>query len=451
MREATGDGETRRHVANIAAAPASVELVVVGGPSAGQQASLDQANAKVLVGTSALCELRLADPTVSRRHASIELTDVGPLVTDLGSTNGTFLGDARIVAAYLVPGAVLRVGSALIEARAGGADANKPRHATSLGRMASSSPRMINVLTLCRKFAPTNVPIVIEGETGTGKELLAESIHEASGRAAGPFVVLDCRTTPRELVEAYLFGEVRPDGAVRPGIFESASGGTLLVDEPGDLAVEVQGKLLRALDKGIVQRLGATEAVKVDVRVVVATANDLDKLVDEGKLRDDLYHRLAGARIELPPVRRRREDIPLLAAEFWTELGGKGLLPDEFLERFDGYDWPGNVREIERSIARFLALGDSVSLLVSRSHRHAARPELPGAAVAEDAGDTGGELAQVLAANLGYSEARERVLELFERAYLERALAESGGNVAAAAAKSGIARRHFQRLRARQK
>jgi DNA-binding NtrC family response regulator len=311
---------------------------------------------------------------------------------------------------------------------------------------------MINVLTLCQKLAPSAVPVVLEGETGTGKELLAESIHEASGRAAHPFVVLDCRTTPGELAEAYLFGDSREqlaDGTVRPGIFESAGEGTLLVDEPGDLSLDLQAKLLRALDKGVVQRLGDPRPIRVNARILVATCHDLDRLVEEGRLREDLYHRLAGARIELPPLRRRREDIGPLAGELWAELGGKGLLPDEFLERFEGYDWPGNVRELERALARFLVLGDGVSLLVTRTHRHVARPDDP----PDDAagGDRGDALARVLAMNLGYSEARERVLDEFERAYLEKALADSGGNVAAAAAKSGIARRHFQRLRARQR
>jgi DNA-binding NtrC family response regulator len=192
----------------------------------------------------------------------------------------------------------------------------------------------------------------------------------------------------------------------------------------------------------------------VNARVIVATSRNLDKLVEDGRFREDLYFRLAGARIELPALRRRREDIPLLAGEFWTELGGKGLLPDEFLERYESYDWPGNVRELERAVERFLALGDKVSLLVTRTHRHVARPDLPGDAQGESA--SGGALAsglleRVLGANLGYSEARQRVLEEFERAYLEKALADNGGNVAQAAARSGIARRHFQRIRARQR
>jgi DNA-binding NtrC family response regulator len=307
---------------------------------------------------------------------------------------------------------------------------------------------MMNVLSLCEKLAKADVSVVLEGETGTGKERLAECIHEASARAEEPFVVLDCRTTPRGMVEAHLFGEARDGAAARPGIFDLANRGTLLLDEPGDLDLDVQAKLLRALDKGEIFRVGNTQPVKVDARIIVATSHDLDKLVEEGRFREDLYYRLAGARIELPPLRRRREDIPLLAGELWTELGGKGLLPDEFLERFEAYDWPGNVRELERAIERFLALGDKVSLLVTHTHRHVARPDLP---EQRPGTEGGGLLERVLSANLAYSEARQRVLEEFERAYLEKALADSGGNVAAAAASSGIARRHFQRIRARQR
>jgi two-component system response regulator HydG len=453
-REAPGDGETRRQATSVVVAPTSFEVVVVEGRDVGARAPLDAASGKLLVGTGPVCELRLTDPTVWRRHASIELTEIGILVSDLGSTNGSFLGDGRVVVAYLTPGVRLRLGSTTIEARAvEAAQPTKMRRAGSLGRMASTSPRMMNVLSLCEKLATTDVPIVLEGETGTGKELLAECIHEASARAQEPFIVLDCRTTPRGLVEAHLFGEVRPDGTVRTGIFELANGGTLLVDEPGDLDLDTQAKLLRALDKGMIVRLGDTAPVAVNARVIVATSHDLDKLVEEKKFREDLYYRLAGARIELPPLRRRREDIPLLAGELWTEVGGKGLLPDEFLERFEAYDWPGNVRELERAIERFLALGDKVSLLVTRTHRHVARPDLPERSPepAEKSTAEDGLLGRVLGANLAYSEARQRVLEEFERAYLEKALADNGGNVAAAAASSGIARRHFQRIRARQR
>ena len=446
-RDSPGDSETRRQPTTVAASPTNFEVLVVEGRDASTaRAVLDGATGKVLVGTGPLCDLRLTDPTVSRRHASIELTELGVMVSDLGSTNGTFLGEARIIVAYLPPNVRLRVGSSVLELRTSEALPAKTRRVASLGRIASSHPRMINVLMLCEKLAKTEVPLVLEGETGTGKELMAESIHAASARAEQPFVVLDCRTTPRELVEAHLFGEVLPDGAVRTGIFEQANGGTLLLDEPGDLSLEVQGKLLRALDRGTIVRIGDPRPVQVDARLVVATSQNLDKLVEAGRFREDLYYRLAGARIEIPPLRRRREDIAPLAGELWSELGGKGLLPDELLERFEGYDWPGNVRELERAVERFLALGDTVSILVTHAHRHVARPDLPALA-----GEANGLLERIVGGKLGYSEARQRVLEEFERAYVEKALAEHNGNVAAASAASGIARRHFQRIRARQR
>ncbi len=441
------DAETRRHPTTHASpSELGVTLHVLQGPDAGREAALDASRSALLVGKGPACELRLTDPGVSRRHASLELTEHGVLLRDLDSTNGTFVGPARVLSAYVGPGVRLQVGSTILEVRpaAPQGTASRAPRAASLGRMASSSPRMINVLTLAARLARSDVPVVLEGETGTGKERLAECMHEASARAPGPFVVLDCRTTPAELIDPYLFGGVDA-GTRRAGIFELASGGTLLLDEPGDLPAGIQAKLLRALD-GTLVRVGDTTPVAVDVRVVTTTSRDLDRLVEEGRFREDLYHRLAGARLELPPLRRRREDIPLLGAEMWTELGGKGLLPDEVLQRFEGYDWPGNVRELERAIERFLLLGDTVSLVVSRTHRHVrhvAQPELRGAG--EDA------LSRILAARLGYSEARQRMLEEFERAYLERALADAGGNVSAAAASSGIARRHFQRVRARQR
>jgi DNA-binding NtrC family response regulator len=374
----------------------------------------------------------------------MELAEHGVLLTDLGSTNGSFINETRVMAAFLAPGDRIRLGSTVLQATAREGEARAARSIGSFGRMASTSPRMLNAFALCGELAPTDVPIVLEGETGTGKELLAECIHDRSSRAERPFVVLDCRSLLRGQVELALFGELRADGAARPGIFELADGGTLFIDEPGDMDPEVQAKLLRALDKGDIVRVGDSAPIHVDARLIVATSRDLDKLVEEGKFREDLYYRLAGARVEVPPLRRRREDIPLLAAELWSELGGRGLLPAEFMDRFESYDWPGNVRELQRAVERLLALGDKVSLVASRSQRHAPLPEMSGRP-GEDV------MQRILRSNLGYSEARLCMLEAFERAYLEKALEENGGNVAAAAASSGIARRHFQRIRARQR
>jgi DNA-binding NtrC family response regulator len=445
-RDSPGDLETQRQGGAPPPLADGFDVVVLEGPDAGTRVAIDgAATAKVLVGSGPFCSPRLTDRAVSRRHASLEVTDAGLLVTDLGSTNGTFINEGRVLTALLGPRDRLRVGSTVLQATPRSPVPVAHAGARSFGRVSSSSPRMLNVLALCERLAPTDVPLVLEGETGTGKELLAECIHEASPRAAKAFVVLDCRTTPRDLVEAHLFGEAQRDGAVRPGIFDLANGGTLLLDEPADLAPEIQTKLLRALDKGVIARVGDPTPVKIDVRLLAATTQDLEKLIEEGRFREDLYFRLAGARIELPPLRRRREDVPLLASQIWADLGGRNFVPTELLERFEGYDWPGNVRELERAIERFLALGDKASFAVQRTHRGA-----PGKVDAAAASSSDDALAKILAAKLGYSEARRRMLEEFERAYLEKALADNKGNVAAAAASSGIARRHFQRLKARQ-
>jgi DNA-binding NtrC family response regulator len=441
VREPTPDLETQRQSALVPMPVTAFEIVITRGADAGGSSRIDSAAGKILLGSAHVCDLRLSDPTVSRRHASLELSERGLLVTDLGSTNGTYINEARVMAGYVGERDRLRLGSTVLQANARTGEAEPARGMRSFGRLASTSPRMVGVFALCERLAGTDVSIVLEGETGTGKERLAECIHEASPRAARPFVVLDCPTTPRGLIESHLFGEVR---TVQPGIFELANGGTLLIDEPADLELEMQAKLLRALDKGVIVRAGDATPLHVDVRIIVATARNLDKLVEEGKFREDLYYRLAGARVELPPLRRRREDIPLLAAELWNEVGGTGLVPDEFFESFAAYDWPGNVRELERAIERFVVLGDQAALAVGRTHRRSG---------SESADDPAGDdlLKRVLGANLAYPEARRRLLQEFETAYIEKALADYGGNVGAAAAASGIARRYFQRIRARRR
>ncbi len=383
---------------------------------------------------------------VSRRHCAIEWTDAGLLATDLDSTNGTFVNNAAVKSAYIRDKDIVRIGETALQAVLRPTEIGTRELVRSFGRLASSSPRMLRVLALCEELAKSDVSIIIEGETGTGKELLAECLHEASDRADGPFMVLDCRTIPQDLVEVTLFGEARrDDGAFRPGIFDLAAGGTLLIDEPGALDANVQTKLLRVLDKKCIVHVGDVAPTPIDTRIIVATTQNLDKMVEGGQFREDLYYRLAGARLEVPPLRRRREDIPALASTLWSELGGKGTLPNEMLERFGDYDWPGNVRELGRAIERFLALGDKVSLHFNRAPQHRPQNDPATPAVAGDF------IKELVTSDLPYPEARRRVLEEFQRVYLEKALATTGGNVAAAAARSGIARRYFQRIRARHK
>jgi DNA-binding NtrC family response regulator len=291
---------------------------------------------------------------------------------------------------------------------------------------------------LCARLALTNVPVLIEGETGTGKELLAEALHEEGPRAAGPFVVFDCTAVQPTLVESELFGHERGafTGAVatRKGVFEQAHGGTLLIDEIGDLDSRMQPKLLRAIERSEVRRVGGDRPIRVDVRLLCATRRALDHEVQAGRFRDDLFHRLAVARIELPPLRRRTGDVVLLARAFCEAMGGtEESLPDDVLARWEEHPWPGNVRELRNAVARRIALGDLAA----------------SAAGAGSASGVIGVLEGIIAEHLPYGTARRRVLEEFERRYVEKVLAEHDGNVLRAAAASGVARRHFQRVKGR--
>jgi two-component system response regulator HydG len=310
--------------------------------------------------------------------------------------------------------------------------------AERFGQLIGSSLEMRRLYPLCARLAASDVPVVIEGETGTGKEVIAEALHEHGARAAGPFVVFDCTAVPPNLVESELFGHERGafTGAVgmRKGVFEQADNGTLLIDEIGDLELGLQAKLLRALERSEVKRVGGDQWIRVNVRVLAATRRDLDRETQDGRFRDDLYFRLAVARIELPPLRARTGDIVTLANHFWKQLGGELPVPYETMQRFERYDWPGNVRELRNAVARQLAMGEFT-------------PESHGARVsgARDA------LEEVLALELPFPRARDKVLEEFERRYVERVLSKHGGVVGRAAQASGIARRYFNIILARQK
>jgi DNA-binding NtrC family response regulator len=300
---------------------------------------------------------------------------------------------------------------------------------------------MRRLYVVWERIAASDVPVIIEGETGTGKEALAEAIHEAGPRASGPFVVFDCTAVAPSLVESELFGHERGafTGALtqRTGLFEQADGGTLLIDEIGDMDPALQPKLLRAVERKEIRKVGGSQNIRVDVRVIAATRRDLDALVQKGAFRDDLFHRLAVTRIELPPLRRRRGDITLLARHFCEQLGAKpeAIAPEVF-RRWEEYDWPGNVRELRNAVARQLTLPEM------QTDDEAAPPEVPRGADPFEA---------VLDLRLPYVQARQRIHEAFERRYLERVLQENMGNVRKAAVAAGVGRRYFQRLRAKSK
>jgi DNA-binding NtrC family response regulator len=429
-------------------------LLVVDGPDKGAKFVVDGTSpSRVLIGKSPSCEIKLADPAVSRRHASLYIARGRLRLTDLESTNGTFVNGISVVDAHLDGGEFMRMGSTTFHVQLEeGARPAKLSPRTSFGRMVGSSEAMRRLYPLCEKLADSDVPLVIEGETGTGKEVLAESIHALSPRADGPFVVFDCVATPPSLLESILFGHEKGafTGATssRAGVFERAHKGTLLIDEIGDLDLSLQPKLLRAIQNREVQRVGRAEFTKVDVRVIAATRRDLDREVQAGRFRDDLFFRLNVARIELPPLRDRKGDISLLAGHFWNSLGGQGKpIPPDLLQRFEDYPWPGNVRELHNAIARHLALGEFADFRAegrSSSYPGAPVSEPPAALSSEAEPDF---LDRVLARGLVLADAREMVVDEFERRYVEHALQAHGGNVTRAAASAGVARRYFHVLR----
>jgi DNA-binding NtrC family response regulator len=417
-------------------------LVVVEGGDAGKELTIDGGSpSRVYVGQSPTCDLRVDDPHVSRRHAGFELAPRGLCITDLDSTNGTFVNGVEVHSALVRGGEIVRLGGLKIRVEAATASPEPLiSSAESFGRVLGSSVEMRRLYSICERLSRSEVSVVIEGETGTGKEVLAESLHDASSRAKGPFVVFDCTGVAPTLVESELFGHERGafTGAtsMRRGVFEQANGGTLLIDEIGDLDPSLQPKLLRALQRGEVRRVGGDKPIPVDVRVLSATRRDLDREVQDGRFRDDLYFRLAVTRVELPPLRSRRGDISLLASHFWRELQAAGEPPYELLRRYERYNWPGNVRELSNAVARHLALGE---LLPESAYETSA----PTGNALEDA------IEATLALDLPFPRARDRVLSVFERRYLERMLTRHGGNVTKAAEASGIGRRYFTRIASR--
>jgi two-component system response regulator HydG len=433
-------------------------LRVLSGVDAGKTLRLDGGRpVKLLVGKSEACDLRLNDPAVSRRHCAIEATPRGVHVSDLASTNGTWVGHTALVDGYVGDGDSIRVGSTTIGIEL--AVAAQPvalSSAMRFGRLLGASREMRKLYPLCERLAASDVPVVIEGETGTGKELLAESLHEQGPRASGPFIVFDCTAVPPTLVESTLFGHERgaftSAVASRKGVFELAHGGTLLIDEIGDLEPSLQPKLLRALERGEVQRVGGDRWIKVDVRVLAATRRDLEAEVQAGRFREDLFYRLAVARIELPPLRERHGDVGLLVRHFWRKLDTADQpVPEDLVARFEAYSWPGNVRELRNAVARRIALGElalwpgrpGASVGVSPSSNRTPAGSAPNVPAGDDFAQ------RILERDLPLPLARQEVVDEFERRYVERVLAKHGGNVTRAAQASGIARRYFYAVKNR--
>ena len=415
-------------------------LVVAAGPDAG--ASFVSTGERSVIGTHESADFRLTDPTVSRFHCEIDPTGGKPVVSDLGSLNGTVVSGVSVLAAHLSPGARVVLGHSqmIFEPRS---DRAKVPISTRdrFGRLVGRSAAMRRVFKLLEQAAASDATVLLEGETGTGKEVAAESLHEASARASRPFVVVDCGAIPPELLESELFGHERGafTGAIGPrdGAFEEARGGTIFLDEIGELPIDLQPKLLRALDKREVKRVGGNKYSVIDVRVVAATNRDLKKEVNEKRFRADLFYRLAVVQVKLPALRERSEDLGELVGSVLTSLEEhypgetEGLATPDFLAELARHEWPGNVRELRNYLERCLALRAPPSIPGDRAPASVARP-----ASVEELADAGRPL----------KIARERWTRALERHYLEEMLRRNGGNVAAAARAAEVDRMHFYRL-----
>ena len=450
------DDITRTHMS---AAPErlrtrSYSLEVIEGSDKGKH--IEMQGRVVRIGTHPDCDFELDDETTSRFHARLEADSWGHRLIDENSKNGCFIGDLRVRDAYVAPGACFRIGGNTLRYRPGDQQVEiLLSRSNQLGKLLGQCTAMREIFAIIERIAPSNMTVLVEGESGTGKELVADAVHTLSKRCDGPFVVFDCSAVAPNLIESELFGHVKGafTGATnaRIGAFERAVDGTLFLDEIGELPIDLQPKLLRALESLEVRPVGGNRPVKTNIRIVAATNRNLQREVEAGNFREDLYYRLAVLRIVLPPLRRRLEDIPMLVRHFLASLD---VPEDQKVEV--GYDtiiklqkhrWPGNIRELRNFVERAAMLatdnrletrylmppsfGDTQSARVGASN--------------EQIGAAGVAIAE-LDDNLPFKDAKARLIDAFERTYWTRLLERTQGNISAAARIAGIHRKSAEYL-----
>jgi transcriptional regulator with PAS, ATPase and Fis domain len=433
-----GDGHHKLHLRRM-------RFEVLEGPDAGAMLECD--HQVVRIGSQPGNHLHLSDTTVSRIHAEVTRTQQGILLRDLGSTNGTFVGPVRIKEVYLGESRIFQVGTTQLEFSVCDEVIDiVPANTTRFEGLVGQSVAMREMFSVLDRIAHTELTILITGETGTGKELVSNAIHKRSLRKNGPFVVFDCGAVAKNLVESELFGHERGafTGAVasRAGVFEQAHGGTLFIDELGELPIELQPTLLRVLEQREVRRVGDRRVRAVDVRVVAATNRNIHKMVRENRFREDLYYRLAVVEVALPPLRDRRTDIPLLVEHILETApfthGVRNLSP-EVEQVFEAYHWPGNIREFRNVILRAIPFSDgptvSLDALPEALRRDEKSPTTPAK----------GSL-PLPGTDLSLKEARDGILEAFEMRYLEDLLERCNGNVSQAARCAGVDRKTITRM-----
>jgi DNA-binding NtrC family response regulator len=417
--------------------PRRAQLVVVEGRDQGRAAVLRE-DRDHRVGTAADCDLVLTDERVSAHHLRVRLDGDGFEVEDQGSTNGTHYQGSRIDKARLPAGAVLKVGRTVLRLQPTALALElPPSRAHRFGELVGESLALRQAFAVLELAARSDVTVLLEGETGTGKELAARALHEASARRRGPFVAVDCGALPESLVDSELFGHVRGafTGATsdRKGALARASGGTLFLDEIDGVSAAVQARLLRALEERVIRPVGSDREVPLDLRLVVASQAPLPARVAEGRFRADLFYRIAVLHLRLPSLRERREDIAPIVAELLRRRGlPPGPIEGPGLQRLCAHDWPGNVRELRNAIDRAVALSPGAEQFEQLRIWLEPQP-------------TGGDPLTVRT-DLPFAAAKAAVLEELERRYLGELWAGSDGNLSAAARQAGLDRKHLRTL-----
>lgn len=392
------------------------------------------------------------DKTVSRNHIQIECTEDNQyLLRDLNSTNGTLINALKVKEAYLSQGDLIQIGETKIEFQAFDEKVQiEPSDQEVFGGMVGRSRKMRQIFGILERISPSQATVIVEGETGTGKELVARAVHDYSLRKDKPFVVFDCSAVAPNLIESELFGHAKGafTGAVkdRMGAFESAQGGTIFLDEIGELTLDLQPKLLRALEQREIKRVGSTQAKSLDVRVICATNRNLKDEVAKGTFREDLYFRLSVVKIQLPPLRERLEDIPLIVEKLLTQARYNRKpdgtyyvtrIEDDAVKALQRYPWPGNIRELNNILERAVSFaqngvvrGQDLQFVFSEAQ----------------SGEESTVRLQNVDTDLPFKEAKQVVVENFEKEYLQELLDKNKGNVSQAAREAKIDRKHLRNL-----
>ena len=426
-------------------------ISISAGPDAGKR--LETEKDLIRIGSNPDNDIVVQDQAVSRAHFELRKRAGEYQLVDDGSKNGTFVGSLQVKDVTLRAESEIQIGDSTIKFEPLSTEISfEPSEEGRLGEMVGDSLEMREIFTVVKRVGATELVVLVTGETGTGKELVARAVHEHSRVKDGPFVTLALGALPPALVESALFGHEPGafDGATEAyaGAFERAAGGTLFLDEVHELPIELQPRLLRALERGEIQRLRGNNPIRVNTRVVAAVPSNIQELVEQGKFRDDLYYRLAVIRLDLPALKNRIEDVPVIAKDFFErygpELGEIGAKADRVssgaLQQLANYDFPGNARELINILRRSVAVAGGEEIMVGDLP-----PEVTGKR--SSPGGVDAPNAVVLPdASMRFKDAKAKVLDAFERQYLQDLLQRRRQNISKAAREAGIDRRHLYRL-----